>query len=72
MTTKISNKQFNSIEFWDKAREWSKKNTVIISEYTAPDDFKCVLEIVTKTYSGNEKGGKLNKIEKLFTLDKSL
>lgn len=30
--------------FWNTMREWSKNNTVVISEYTAPEDFVCVAE----------------------------
>lgn len=41
--------QFDSDLFWDTMREWSKTNTVVISEYDAPDDFKCITEILTKT-----------------------
>ena len=33
---------FNNDEFWNKVREWSKNNIVIVSEYTAPKDFKCI------------------------------
>ena len=37
-------KSFDHTFFWNTMREWSKKNTVIISEYKAPEDFKCVAE----------------------------
>lgn len=32
-------KRFNYIEFWNKAREWSQNNIVLISSKQAPDDF---------------------------------
>jgi len=31
---------FNQSEFWDWVRKMSKKNIVIVSEYSAPNDFK--------------------------------
>jgi len=49
---------FDTDEFWEFARQLSEKNTVLISEYDAPDDFE---EIWTN--SGN-RGGK----EKMFKL----
>jgi len=36
--------QFDSEKFWDTMRKWSENNIVIISEYKAPDDFKCIAE----------------------------
>lgn len=47
-------------------RDWSKNNDVYISEYNAPDDFKCVLEIPTKTDIRNNKNKMESRIEKLF------
>lgn len=37
--------KFDHDRFWETVRAWSKKNTVVISEATAPDDFKPVMEI---------------------------
>lgn len=34
--------QFDHNYFWSKVRHWSKKNTVITSEFNAPDDFECI------------------------------
>ena len=54
---------FNTELFWDIMRDWSKYNIVIISEYTAPKDFKCVW----KNELNVIHHGKTNKkIEKLF------
>lgn len=42
--------QFDSDIFWEEMREWSKNNTVIISESSAPKDFKqiwCVKSLTT-------------------------
>ena len=59
---------FDNARFWDNVRSCSKNNTVIVSEYTAPNDFECVLEI-EKTNSMYHSDGKQKKeIEKLFKL----
>ena len=59
---------FNTEEFWDKMREWSKDNDVYISEYEAPNDFECVLEINTKTDIRNKENKMDNRVERLFKL----
>lgn len=33
---------FNYDEFWDKMREWSQDNIVLVSEQMAPDDWKAI------------------------------
>lgn len=33
---------FNYDEFWDKMREWSQDNIVLVSEQSAPDDWKAI------------------------------
>lgn len=63
-TTKYSN-QFNHDLFWEKVRELSKFNVVVVSEYQAPADFKCVLEIPTKL-DMHSKLGQVERIERLF------
>ena len=60
--------EFNTEEFWNVMREWSKKNTVIISEYKAPDDFECIKEINTKTDIRNRSGKGENRVERLFRI----
>lgn len=63
--------KFNHTEFWEWCREQKKKwHTIFISEYNAPDDFKCVYEKEVKSsLSANWKSwGNKNSIEKLFTL----
>jgi len=55
-------------KFWTKVR-WLKEHghTVVVSEYNAPDDFSCVLEIPTRTDMRSING--LNpRIEKLFRI----
>lgn len=49
---------FDTDEFWEFARKLSEKNTVLVSEYEAPDDFE---EIWSNT---GKRGGK----EKMFKL----
>lgn len=57
---------FDSDTFWDWVRDMSAENTVLISEYTAPPDFECVLEIPTSLIilPGKEKGRE--RIERLY------
>jgi DNA adenine methylase len=58
--------QFDSDKFWQTVRNWiNSGNTVVVSEYVAPDDFICVKSIVTKT-DMHTKSGKEPRIEKLF------
>ena len=58
--------EFNTEEFWNVMRNWSKNNTVIISEYEAPYDFECIKEIHTKTDIRNGDGKRENRVERLF------
>lgn len=57
---------FNTEEFWNVMRLWSKDNDVYISEYVAPEDFKCVLEIPTKIDIRNKDNEMEKRVEKLF------
>jgi len=68
-TTGYACGNFKHEEFYDWCRLMSKTNLVYISEYQMPADFKCVLEIKTKTDMSNKDGKKENRIEKLFTID---
>lgn len=61
---------FDSDEFWDIMRIWSKNNTVIISEYQAPYDFDIIAEFETKTDLGDKNNNKIYRIERLFKLRK--
>lgn len=58
---------FDHINFWKKVREWSQDNTVIISEYQAPSDFKIIWQVEHFSIKGTD-----SKIttEKLFELEK--
>ena len=69
-TTKYRFGDFNSDMFWDWCRLQSKKgNIVIVSEYSAPEDFKCIWEKETKTDIRTKLNGKEKRIEKLFTYE---
>jgi len=56
---------FNHKEFWDTVRLLSKDNVVVISEYTAPPDFRVVWE---KTMNTNYSGQNKLHTEKLFKI----
>ena len=61
--------EFNHIEFWEWVRVKTKQgHKVFVSEYKAPEDFKCVWEKETKSsLSANGKsGGNKLSTEKLF------
>lgn len=61
---------FDSSEFWETMRQWSsadRNNRVYVSEYTAPEDFECVLEIETRTDIKDANNRMIPRIERLFT-----
>lgn len=60
--------RFNSKEFWEVARQWRLQgNTVIVSEYNAPEDFKCIWERNVAISATNLSTRKRNRaVEKLF------
>lgn len=64
--TKGYKDQFDHDKFFQWCREKSATNKVYISEYQAPDDFKCILSL-EKTNSFDSYKTK-NTIEKLFTV----
>jgi DNA adenine methylase len=58
---------FNSEIFFDWCREKVKEgHRVFVSEYNAPNDFTCIWE---KEISKTNPKQKVNKVEKLFTID---
>ena len=64
---------FNSDEFWEYVRKMSKVGfKVIVSEYEAPEDFKCIWSMDIKDGMGTTKEGGKQKIktEKLFVYGK--
>lgn len=66
-TKKYANAQiFDYDEFWDKMREWSKDNIVIVSEQTAPNDWKSIWEqSVSRSIKPSDKR---TATEKLFLI----
>lgn len=67
-TTKYSMK-FNHKEFWDWCRTKDNEgHTVFVSEYNAPDDYECLIQLEHKTILNKNKQDP--RIEKLFKLKK--
>lgn len=64
-----TSKNFDHELFWEKVREWSKDNIVLVSEYNAPEDFECIYEKSLTTTL--DKNSRKKDIEKLFTLYKN-
>ncbi|WP_099116074.1 DNA adenine methylase [Xenorhabdus miraniensis] len=56
---------FNTAEFWEWVRELSGRCTVLISEYTAPDDFDCIW---SREITSGISGTKTTSIESLFMM----
>lgn len=66
-TTKYKIGDFDTEKFWQWCRDMSNKgNTLIISEYIAPDDFKCIWQKEVKTEIRTKENGREDRIEKLF------
>lgn len=69
-TTQYSScKDFNSLEFWDIMRKWSKTNKVFISEYSAPKDFICVASFSSRMGLRENNVNNVVREEKLFTFN---
>lgn len=54
--------------FWSTMREWSKSNSVYVSEYTAPENWECIWEQSVKLSMHDSTGGYPERIEKIFRL----
>lgn len=66
-----TSKDFNHNDFWNWCRTMKKKDHILfISEYSAPEDFKCVWrkEVKSSLSANGIIGGSKNSVEKLFTL----
>jgi DNA adenine methylase len=59
---------FDSDKFWETMRMWSQNNTVLISEYNAPDDFDCIKKIESRMGLRNNGSENELRIEKIFKL----
>ena len=64
-STKYSTDTFDTVSFWEWVREKSKTNFVLVSEYSAPEDFDCIWSKSTTTSLKVNKHEK--RTEKLFT-----
>lgn len=64
ITTSYSTGNFDHDKFWNIMRKWSKNNVVIISEFRAPKDFKCIWKKERKLTSIHIERKKV--FEKLF------
>ena len=62
-TTKYKD-NFNHDEFWDWVRNKSKDNIILVSEYNAPDDFKCIWQ--KESTITLDKNSRSKAVEKLF------
>ena len=68
-TTKYATTSFPYDEFYEWAKEMARYNTVLISEYNMPEEFKCIWQKETTTnFDSNRKSGDENnkRVEKLF------
>ena len=55
---------FDTLQFWETMRLWSRDNTVIVSERSAPGDFKSIFSITrSNPFNGNDL------VEHLFVYD---
>ena len=71
-TKGYGNNSFNHDEFWEWVRKMSKAGfKVLVSEYEAPNDFKCIWEMSRKDGMGTTKSGckQKTKTERLFVYD---
>jgi site-specific DNA-adenine methylase len=68
-TTKYETGVFPYDDFYEWCRKASKYNTVLISEYYMPNDFKCIWskELKTTLGSGVNKNSDKQRVERLFT-----
>jgi DNA adenine methylase len=57
--------EFDSAKFWEDVRRMSKNNIVLVSEYTAPEDFVCLVQ-KEKRNSVAGRGATRKRMEKVF------
>jgi len=63
--TSVLDVDFNHFEFWEWCRNRSREGHIVfVSEYNAPDDFECLLEMDTIT--NLNKNGRSPRLDKLF------
>ena len=71
-TVKYGNDFFDYELFYSWAKEMSKNNIVLISEYEMPKDFECILEIKHSVNLDSHRSNKKERIEKLFIVKDSI
>lgn len=63
-------KTFDHARFWDVARALAAHNVVVVSEYTAPPDWRCVAVLGKRGHRGNSNLNCVNdEAERLFVHD---
>jgi DNA adenine methylase len=67
-TTGFTTGPFSSVDFWKWVREQSRRSIVLVSEYTAPDWASVLWEKKVRTDMNAKDGGKISRVEKLFTV----
>ena len=67
-TTGFTVGAFKSADFWKWVREYSRRSIVLVSEYTAPEWATAIWEKPVRTDMNAKGGGKINRVEKLFTV----
>ena len=68
-TTGFTVGKFDSNKFWEWVRNISVENIVIVSEYNAPEDFNVIWEKPVKTDMKNNNNRKINRVEKLYSIN---
>ena len=66
-TTKYKTEKFPYDEFYDWVKEMSIHNTVLISEYSMPDEFECVWEKEVKVNLDSNRVKGDSRTERLYT-----
>jgi len=70
-TTQYSKKivgDFCSDDFWKLMQKWSENNIVIVSEYNAPENFKCIWSQNVNLDIRDSNNNKKARVEKLFSI----
>lgn len=63
-TTDFSSGVFNHEEFWDWVR--NRQEVTVVSEYTAPEDFRIIWEKAVTTTMKDKTGRGCDRVERLF------
>jgi DNA adenine methylase len=69
--TKSYKNDFNNDDFWKWCREVGRRHKIFISEYTAPEDFKCIKTVEIGSPMRKPANRKEKSLEKLFVYEES-